>query len=74
MASLQLPRQAHRDEDVLLAGEHQRRDRDLAEPVGRVVRLDHRELGEVGATSMSSAAIAASNSAASPGAPRRTGR
>ena len=41
-------RQRDRDEDVFLAGQHQRRRPDLAQPVGRVVVLDHRELGQVG--------------------------
>ena len=44
----QLVRQRGGDEDVLLAGEHERRHGEGAEPVGRVVRLDDGELREVG--------------------------
>src|SRR6185437_15045474 len=41
-------RQRHRDEDVLLARQHEGRRGDLAEAARSVVPLDHRELGQVG--------------------------
>ena len=45
---VQALRQAQRDQDVLLAREHERRRRDLAQPIGAVVRADRAELREVG--------------------------
>src|SRR5689334_18837143 len=40
-------RKRHRDEDVLLARQHEGRCGDLAEAARGVVPLDHRELGQV---------------------------
>ena len=74
MACWSFLREPHGNEDVFLARQHQRRHFDLAEPIGGIVRLDHRELGEVGSSDiLSSAAIAAANSAASPGRSSKNG-
>src|SRR3954453_17800349 len=45
---LKRARQADRDQDVLLAGEHQRGNADRADAVGRVMLLDRLQLREVG--------------------------